>query len=312
MTNEMRVYLRFMQTLNKMRLHTLIVILLVVLSACNNDEPEQTPTAEDETPTAVVEAEDETPAVTATPSSPTNTTPTLRATAPSSETAESQLRPISNAINIRSGPGERFEKIGLLYEDETAVVLGSDPFTDWYEIRTEEGQEGWVAATVVELSGSVAFTSASPTPCPQITADPDTTRLRVTINLAFIRSGPGQNYPVIDAVSRGSTISVLGHVNGAWFNIRLPDGGRGWIGATVTEPVGGWALEEIEEAATVPAPPPTPQSNCDPAYPTVCIPSPPPDLDCRDIDFQSFTVLPPDPHLFDGNQNGIGCEPLPD
>lgn len=49
-------------------------------------------------------------------------------------------------------------------------------------------------------------------------------------------------------------------------------------------------------------------SGCDPAYPTVCIPPPPPDLDCGDITFRDFTVLPADPHRFDGDGNGIGCE----
>jgi micrococcal nuclease len=47
---------------------------------------------------------------------------------------------------------------------------------------------------------------------------------------------------------------------------------------------------------------------CDPAYPGVCIPSPPRDLDCADISFRHFQVLPPDPHNFDGDHNGIGCE----
>ena len=47
---------------------------------------------------------------------------------------------------------------------------------------------------------------------------------------------------------------------------------------------------------------------CDPAYPDACIPPPPPDLDCSNIDERRFTVLPPDPHNFDGDHNGIGCE----
>lgn len=47
---------------------------------------------------------------------------------------------------------------------------------------------------------------------------------------------------------------------------------------------------------------------CDPSYPTVCIPPPPPDLDCADIRFRNFQVLPPDPHRFDGGGDGIGCE----
>ena len=47
---------------------------------------------------------------------------------------------------------------------------------------------------------------------------------------------------------------------------------------------------------------------CDPSYPTVCIPSPPPDLDCADIEYRRFRVVPPDPHRFDGEGDGIGCE----
>jgi micrococcal nuclease len=47
---------------------------------------------------------------------------------------------------------------------------------------------------------------------------------------------------------------------------------------------------------------------CDPSYPTVCIPSPPPDLDCGDIEYRRFRVVPPDPHRFDGEGDGIGCE----
>jgi micrococcal nuclease len=47
---------------------------------------------------------------------------------------------------------------------------------------------------------------------------------------------------------------------------------------------------------------------CDPSYPTVCIPPPPPDLDCKDIPYRRFAVRPPDPHHFDGGGDGVGCE----
>jgi endonuclease YncB( thermonuclease family) len=70
-----------------------------------------------------------------------------------------------------------------------------------------------------------------------------------------------------------------------------------------------------EPAAAAPAPvAPAPLvgsaggGSCDPSYPTVCIPPAPPDLDCRDISFRKFTVLSPDPHNFDGNHDGVGCE----
>lgn len=48
--------------------------------------------------------------------------------------------------------------------------------------------------------------------------------------------------------------------------------------------------------------------NCDPSYPTVCIPPYPPDLDCKDIPHRRFQVVPPDPHFFDGDFDGLGCE----
>ncbi|MDX2239160.1 MAG: excalibur calcium-binding domain-containing protein [Leptolyngbyaceae cyanobacterium bins.302] len=47
---------------------------------------------------------------------------------------------------------------------------------------------------------------------------------------------------------------------------------------------------------------------CDKAYPDVCIPSPPPELDCKNISHRNFKVLRPDPHRFDRDKDGIGCE----
>lgn len=54
--------------------------------------------------------------------------------------------------------------------------------------------------------------------------------------------------------------------------------------------------------------PPQADSSCDPSYPGVCIPSAPPDLDCGDISERRFTVTGSDPHGFDRDGDGIGCE----
>jgi hypothetical protein len=55
-------------------------------------------------------------------------------------------------------------------------------------------------------------------------------------------------------------------------------------------------------------PPPPPPSNCHPSYPDFCIPPAPPDLDCDDVNGSNFTVIGDDPHGFDGNRDGVGCE----
>jgi hypothetical protein len=54
---------------------------------------------------------------------------------------------------------------------------------------------------------------------------------------------------------------------------------------------------------------PTAPQNCDRvSYPDVCIPSAPPYLSCSDIPDRNFRVRAPDPHRFDADGNGIGCE----
>jgi hypothetical protein len=56
----------------------------------------------------------------------------------------------------------------------------------------------------------------------------------------------------------------------------------------------------------------TAAGNCAPSYPDVCIPPPPPDLNCADIPYRNFRVIynvpDPDPHRFDADHDGIGCE----
>lgn len=68
-----------------------------------------------------------------------------------------------------------------------------------------------------------------------------------------------------------------------------------------------WDYRRGQCAAASPSPPAS-QANCDPSYPDVCIPPTPPDLDCGEIPHRRFRVLPPDPHGFDRDKDGIGCE----
>ena len=67
--------------------------------------------------------------------------------------------------------------------------------------------------------------------------------------------------------------------------------------------------------STTPSPSPssqgiveTPSKNCDPSYPDFCIPPPPPDLNCASMPQKRFTVTGSDPHGFDRDGDGIGCE----
>ena len=61
--------------------------------------------------------------------------------------------------------------------------------------------------------------------------------------------------------------------------------------------------------STAPQATPAPAQNCDRvSYPDVCVPVAPPYLSCSDIPDRNFRVRAPDPHRFDADGNGIGCE----
>ena len=60
----------------------------------------------------------------------------------------------------------------------------------------------------------------------------------------------------------------------------------------------GQLIEEMPEEET----------SCDSSYPNLCIPPPPPILACDDVEATNFEVQSPDPHGFDVDNDGIGCE----
>lgn len=74
--------------------------------------------------------------------------------------------------------------------------------------------------------------------------------------------------------------------------------------AVVEEPI----LPDPSSTREPPAQSAPARPNCDPSYPGVCIPPYPPDLNCGDISYRRFRVVGRDPHGFDSDNDGIGCE----
>jgi micrococcal nuclease len=106
-------------------------------------------------------------------------------------------------------------------------------------------------------------------------------------------------------------------VDNTFVNLRLVQAGLAWARDYPPDTSCSSAFHEAEKHAraeglgfwaTAPTPAGDTASICDSSYPTVCIPPPPPDLDCGDIAHRRFAVQPPDPHRFDGNHDGVGCE----
>ena len=81
------------------------------------------------------------------------------------------------------------------------------------------------------------------------------------------------------------------------------------LAAVVGLDAAAWSRPAVEARALLPFVVGAPsRENCEPAYPTVCLPSPPPDLDCPQIPYTNFAALPADPHGLDADKDGIACE----
>jgi endonuclease/exonuclease/phosphatase family metal-dependent hydrolase len=165
--------------------------------------------------------------------------------------------------------------------------------------------------------------AASPTPFPTATPPPTATprptvpptpAIPTVLDSANLRSGPGTAYAVVGSAADGQPLIVDGrNAAGDWLHLA----GGAWIAAfLVTNAPAGLPEVAAPPAPVAPIPaapvrsgatsrdgsaqpqaaPATPaRDNCDPSYPTVCIPSPPPDLDCGEISYRRFAVVGSDP-----------------
>lgn len=81
-----------------------------------------------------------------------------------------------------------------------------------------------------------------------------------------------------------------------------------WIVGLVAVAGVAWYLDYLP-ASLDPVRLVTGRADCDVSYPNVCISPPPPVLDCSDLEVASFKVFGADPHRFDVDGDGLGCEP---
>jgi len=80
-------------------------------------------------------------------------------------------------INVRSGPGTEYPKVGILLNREQVPALGSTPGGSWVQIiyPGAEGGVAWVYAPLVRITGVLPIVEPPPTPTPQSTPTIDPT-----------------------------------------------------------------------------------------------------------------------------------------
>lgn len=142
-------------------------------------------------PAAMAMAPTYTPVPTETPVLPTET-PTPEPTATPTGTPEPTIAPTAtpipqpqasttSPINVRSGPGTNYPVVAQMPAGQPVDILARNAAGSWWQVLLGNGNEGWVAASVVDVTGPVDSVEVAanipaapiqPTPRPQPTTAP--------------------------------------------------------------------------------------------------------------------------------------------
>ena len=183
----------------------------------------------------------------------------------------------SGRLRVRSGPGADYDIVAYLNNGDTVTVLSVEG--DWAQIRTADGQEGYVsteflqmeeadaadtAATAEDASEADTAEQAEAAGTAEEAAAADTgaqaegerSAVVSTSNGRLrVRSGPGADYDIVAYLNDGDTVTVLS-VEGDWAKIRTADGQEGYTSAEyliIEEAPAAEASTEAESEASAEA-----------------------------------------------------------
>ena len=112
-----------------------------------------------------------------------------------------------------------FQKRGLLDEPHTAIMIWK--LVGWENLTSDQTTKPQVTPPEKPVTSTPVTPSMS-------------TEKTVTWTFANIRSGAGDNYPVVTTVKQGDKLTVIGE-SGEWFNVRVDNGQQGWVSNKVVK-----------------------------------------------------------------------------
>jgi hypothetical protein len=210
---------------------------------------------------------------------------------------------------------------GVVAENRGPSQNGSDTYftnnREWihdpgeYVVRYYYDGDLWAEGAFTVAS---AAATATPAPTPDATPQPkpDRTAEPTREPRSEPRAGCDPSYPTICVAPAPPDIDC-GDIRPRDFRVKGNDahnfdGDHDGVGCESGDGDEGGRGGDQPDPTAKPRSDPKPDRNCDPSYPTLCIPPNAPDLDCDDVPKDNFPVRGRDPHGFDGEGDGIGCE----
>lgn len=107
-------------------------------------------------------------------------TPTVTAAAESATTSSGPLAIVEiETLNVRSGPGIDYSRLGIVSRGETFMITGRDTSCSWVQITAPSGLSAWVSAgpEYIRIDGDCSAVArvqppATPTPAPASSSPP--------------------------------------------------------------------------------------------------------------------------------------------
>lgn len=100
-----------------------------------------------------------------------NVTETAGSPTPTTGTPEAAALPVitgvitaESAVNVREGPARTFVPVAALQPGTRLQVIGRTADSLWYQVRLEDGREGWISAELLTLEEPAAAATATPVP----------------------------------------------------------------------------------------------------------------------------------------------------
>lgn len=164
-------------------------------------------------------------------------------------------------LNVRSGPGVNYERVGSLDPAEITTVLGIDETGVWYRIAFRDGF-AWVSGELINVAVDLdklprynsdfsenitLYTSIGDAAADAVVGRP----------IVNLRAGPDETSTIISQVFDGDILTVLGKNRPeTWLYVRTLDGRRGWISAPLLQI--NIDLENVDITTLDAAPSPSP------------------------------------------------------
>ncbi len=157
-------------------------------------------------------------------------------------------------LNVRSGPGLNYTKVGVIEAGQEIALLGIDPLRFWYQVEAPDGPEGkgWVSVDYVQTTDAdeLPVTGFQPANAnPDVPTPPSGSPALTALSVINIRAGPETNFQILGKLQQGQRAEILGvSPDGRWYAIRYTeaDSGRAWVSADYVETENADSIEIIK------------------------------------------------------------------